>query len=186
MGTAPHSHRDLPTPSQRDPPALRMYSHLPTATASTFACLMSIRTPAREQLTGPRNLGLMPPYEGTRYRHQALPPQGPDACARRGGQRRQSGRGEAQVEGLGQTRRRAARGLGARRRVAGLGDRPGTDAAIRTDWADLSARAATRCTSSARPWSSSSESRYARYRFMPTPSFWPSRFVVVKQNTSCR
>lgn len=23
----------------------------------------------------------MPPYEGTRYRHRALPPQGPDACA---------------------------------------------------------------------------------------------------------
>lgn len=31
-----------------------------------------------------------------------------------------------------------------------LGDRPGTDAAIRTDWADLSARATTRYTSSAR------------------------------------
>ena len=35
----------------------------------------------------------------------------PDACARRGGQRRQGSGGEARVEGLGQTRRRAARGL---------------------------------------------------------------------------
>lgn len=42
-----------------------------------------------------------------------------------------------------------------------LGDRPGMGAVIRTDRADLSARAATRCTSSARPWSSFSESRYA-------------------------
>ena len=43
-----------------------------------------------------------------------------------------------------------------------LGDRSemGT-VTIRTDRADLSARAATRCTSSARPWSSFSESRYA-------------------------
>lgn len=113
MGTAPHLRNVTPS-------ALRMCSHLPTATASTFARLTGTRTPAREQLTGPRNLGLMPPCEDTRYRHQALPPQGRRRLrARRGGQRRQGSRGEARVEGLGQTRRRAARGLGARRRVAG-------------------------------------------------------------------
>ena len=75
MGTSPHLRNVTP-------PTLRMCSHLPTAAASTFARLTGTRTlPAREQLTGPRNLDLMPPYEGTRYRHQALPPRAPDSCA---------------------------------------------------------------------------------------------------------
>lgn len=168
------------------PSALRSRSH-PQPPRRPLPASRASAPPEREQLTGPRNLGLMPPYEGTRYRHRALPPQGPDACARvegnsdvRAAEERRGSRGSGRP-GDGQL---AALALVDVSRA--LGDRPGTDAAIRTDWADLSARAATRCTSSARPWSSSSESRYARYRFMPTPSFWPSRFVVVKQNTSCR